>query len=62
MEVEVLCTSSRDSSTTLLLNKGKRPIVQDFKDKIKDITLLEEELRIISKDLKVKSYQLRDLK
>ena len=48
-------------STILLLNKGKRPIIQDFKGKIKDVTLLEDEPRIISKDLKVRSYQLRDL-
>ena len=31
-------------------------MVQDFKGKIKDITLLENEPRIISKDLEVKSY------
>ena len=43
-------------STTLLLNKGKRPIIQDFKGRIKDITLLKEEPRIISKDLKIKFY------
>ena len=45
----------------LLLNKDKRPIVQDFKGKTKDVTLLENKLRIISKDLKIKFYQLRDL-
>ena len=36
-------------------------MVQDFKSRIKDITLPENKLRIISKDLKVKFYQLRDL-
>ena len=49
-----MCSS--DLSTTLLLNKGKRPIIQDFKDKTKDITLPKKELRIISKDLKIKFY------
>ena len=36
-------------------------MVQDFKGKIKDITLLKNKPRIISKDLKIKFYQLRDL-
>ena len=36
-------------------------MVQDFKGKTKDITLLENKPGIISKDLKIKSYQLRDL-
>ena len=36
-------------------------MVQNFKGKIKDITLLKNKFRIISKNLKVKSYQLRDL-
>ena len=40
----------------LFRSKGKKPIIQDFKGKIKDITLLEEEPRIINKDLKIKSY------
>ena len=40
----------------LLLNKGKKPIIQDFKGKIKDVTLLENKPRIISKDLKIKFY------
>ena len=43
-------------STTLLLNKGKRPIIQDFKGTSKSIPLLEEELRMISKDPEVKFY------
>ena len=47
---------------TLLFNKGKRPIIQDFKGRIKNITLLKKELGMISKDLKIKFYQLRDLK
>ena len=47
-------------STTLLFNKGKRPIIQDFEGRIKSIPLLKEESRIISKDLKIKFYQLRD--
>ena len=37
-------------------------MVQDFKGKIKDITLPENKPKIISKDLEVKFYQLRDLK
>ena len=37
-------------------------MVQDFKGRIKDITLLEDKPGIISKNLKIKSYQLRDLK
>ena len=37
-------------------------MVQDFKGKIKDIILLKDKLRMISKDLKIKFYQLRDLK
>ena len=45
----------------LSLNKGKRPIIQDFKGRTKSITLLKKESRIISKNLKVKFYQLRDL-
>ena len=36
-------------------------MIQDFKDKIKNITLLEDKLGIISKDLKIKFYLLRDL-
>ena len=44
------------SSAILLFNKGKRPIIQDFKGRIKNIILLKEEPGIISKDLKVKSY------
>ena len=48
-------------NTTLLLNKGKRPIIQDFKGRIKSIFLLKEEPEIINKDLKVKFYQLKDL-
>ena len=36
-------------------------MVQDFKSKTKDITLLKNKSGIISKDLKVKFYQLRDL-
>ena len=36
--------------------------MQDFKSKTKNITLLEKKSKIISKDLKVKFYQLRDLK
>ena len=43
-------------SSDLSLNKGKRPIVQDFKGRTKNITLLEEESKMISKDLKVKFY------
>ena len=35
--------------------------MQDFKGRIKSIPLLEEEPRIINKNLKVKFYQLRDL-
>ena len=35
--------------------------MQDFKNKTKNITLLEKKSKIISKDLKVKFYQLRDL-
>ena len=31
-------------------------MVQDFKGKIKDNTLLEDKPKIISKDLEVKSY------
>ena len=31
-------------------------MVQDFKGKIKDITLLENKLKIISKDLEVRFY------
>ena len=61
IEVKVLCTSPRDSSTILLLNKGKRLIIQDFKGRTINITLLKNKPRIISKDLKVKFYQLRDL-
>ena len=49
-------------STILLLNKGKRPIIQDFKGRTINITLLKEESRIISKDLKIKFYQLKNLK
>ena len=40
----------------LLLNKGKRPIIQDFKGRTKNIILLKKEPRTISKDLKVKFY------
>ena len=36
-------------------------MVQDFKSKTKDVTLLKDKPGIISKDLKIKSYQLRDL-
>ena len=36
-------------------------MVQDFKDKIKNVTLLEDKLKIINKNLEVKFYQLRDL-
>ena len=36
-------------------------MVQDFKGRIKDIILLKNKPKIISKDLKDKSYQLRDL-
>ena len=36
-------------------------MVQDFKGKTKDVILLEDKLRIINKNLKVKFYQLRDL-
>ena len=43
-------------STTLSLNKGTRPIVQDFKGRIKNITLLKNKPRIISKDLEIKSH------
>ena len=53
--------SNQEGSTTPLLNKGKRPIVQDFEGRIKDIILPEDKPRIISKDLKVRSHQLRDL-
>ena len=44
-----------------MLNKGKRPIIQDFEGRTKNVTLLEDKPKIISKDLEVKSYQLRDL-
>ena len=43
-------------STILLLNKGKRPIVQNFKGWIKDIPLLKSKFGVISKDLKIKFY------
>ena len=46
----------KKNSTILLFNKGKRPIIQDFKGRIKDIILLKDKPRIISKDLKVKFY------
>ena len=36
-------------------------MVQDFEGKTKDIILLEDKPRMISKGLKVESYQLRDL-
>ena len=36
-------------------------MVQDFEGRIKDIILLENKPRIISKNLKIKFYQLRDL-
>ena len=36
-------------------------MVQDFKGKTKDITLLKDEFGIISKNLKIKFYQLSDL-
>ena len=36
-------------------------MVQDFKNKTKNIILPEDKLKIISKDLEVKFYQLRDL-
>ena len=49
-------------SITLLLNKGERFIIQDFEGRTKNITLLKNKPKIISKDPKIKSYQLRDLK
>ena len=49
-------TGVQTCALPISLNKGKRLIVQDFKGRINNITLLEKELRIISKDLKVKFY------
>ena len=48
--------SNEKGSATLLLNKGKRPIIQDVKGKTKDIILLKNKFKIISKNLKVKFY------
>ena len=53
--------SNQKGSAILSLDKGKRPIVQDFEGRTKDVTLLEDEPGMISKDLEVKSHQLRDL-
>ena len=36
-------------------------MVQDFKNRIKNITLLKNKPEIINKDLEVKFYQLKDL-
>jgi hypothetical protein len=52
--------SNQKGSATSSLDKGKRPIVQDFEGRTKDVTLPEDEPGMISKDPEVKSHQLRD--
>ena len=45
----------------MIFAHSERPIVQDFEGRTKDVTLPEDEPGMISKDLEIKSYQLRDL-
>ena len=52
--------SNQEGSATPSLDKGKRPIVQNFTGRIRSIHLPESESGVISKDPEVKSHQLRD--
>ena len=45
-----------------MLDKGKKPIIQDFEGRTKNIILLKKEPRIISKDLKSQVLLVKGLR